>query len=489
MTLGELLENIMMKNLIGREKEQAILQEALVSGESEMIAVTGRRRVGKTFLVRSVYADKIDLEFTGVQNAPRQEQIDNFCFLLQQFAGNEHNLPTPKNWLTAFHQLITVLESKKKRKKKLILFFDELPWLATKKSGFLRAFGFFWNNWATKNNVIVVICGSAASWIIEKVVKDKGGLHNRITKRINVKPFNLAETKTFFKSRNVKLNHYHTVLIYMIMGGIPHYLKEVKSGKSAVQNIDDICFSNEGLLTDEFVNLYPALFEQADNHIAVIRALATKKQGLTRQKIIETAKLPQGGGTSKVLNELLYSGFISEYYPFGKKRRDMLYRLTDEYSLFYLNFIEKRKRNVQGAWQALSQTSTFKAWSGYAFESLCLKHIDAIKSALKISGIYSEASGFIHQGNDVMSGAQIDLLIDRNDQVINLCEIKFYKTTYSITKSYAEQLRNKIAVFSQVSKTKKQIFLTMITTFGVTENKYSQELTDHNLTMDILFFE
>ena len=271
------------------------------------------------------------------------------------------------------------------------------------------------------------------------------------------------------------------------MGGIPHYLKEVKSGKSAIQNINDICFTNEGLLTDEFINLYPALFEESDNHIAVIRALATKKQGLTRQKIIDLAKLPRGGGTSKVLNELLYSGFISEYYPFGKKRRDMLYRLTDEYSLFYLHFIEKRKRNVQSAWQALSQTSTFKAWSGYAFESLCLKHIDEIKDALKISGIYSEPSSFVFKGNDILPGAQIDLLIDRNDQVINLCEIKFCNTTYGITKPYAKQLRNKIAVFSQISKTKKQIFLTMITTFGIMENKYSQELTDQNLTMDVLF--
>lgn len=478
-----------MKKLIGREKERLILEEALASGESEMIAVTGRRRVGKTFLVRSVYADKIDLEFTGVQNAPRQEQIDNFRFLLQQFAGDEHNLPKPKNWLTAFHQLITVLNSKKNSKKKLILFFDELPWLATKKSGFLRAFGFFWNNWATKNNVIVVICGSAASWIIEKVVKDKGGLHNRITKRINVKPFNLAETETFFDSRNIRLNHYQTALIYMIMGGIPHYLKEVKPGKSAIQNINDICFLKEGLLSDEFVNLYPALFEQSDNHIAIIRALATNKRGLTRKKIIELAKLPQGGGTSKVLNELIYSGFISEHYPFGKKRRDMLYRLTDEYSLFYLNFIEKRKRNVQDAWQELSQSSTFKSWSGYAFESLCLKHIPQIKKALQIGGVYSESSGFLYRGDDTYPGIQIDLLIDRNDQVINICEIKFYNGPFTITKDYAEKLRTKITVFSEVTKTRKQIFLTLISTFGITQNKNSIGLIDNSITMDALFDE
>ena len=476
-----------MKKLIGRKQEIDILNNALVSDEAEMVAVTGRRRVGKTFLVRSVYKGKIDLEFTGVQNAPRREQLDSFHFLLSQFSGNEQTLKQPKNWLEAFHQLITALGGKKKPKRKLILFFDELPWMATKKSGFLRAFGFFWNNWASKKNIVVVICGSSASWMIEKVVKDKGGLHNRITKRIHLKPFTLAEAEAFLKSQKLRLNRYQTVLLYMIMGGIPHYLKEVKAGKSAVQNIDDICFSDEGLLADEFINLYPALFEYSDSHIAVVRALATKWKGLTRAEIIKTTKLPNGGGMTKILNGLKHSGFISGYYPFGKKKKDMLYRLTDEYSLFYINFIEKRKRNVQSAWKALSQTAMFKSWSGYAFESLCLKHIDAIKEALKIGGIYAEHSSFIFQGNDALPGTQIDLLIDRNDQVINLCEIKFHKATFSLTKSYAGQLRNKIAIFSQATKTKKQVFLTMITSFGIIENKHSQELVDNSLTMDVLF--
>jgi len=319
-----------MKNkFIGREKEQALLKDAISSGESEMIAVIGR----------------IDIEFTGVQNATRKEQLASFHFLLQRYAGTTLALPIPKNWLSAFHHLITVLEAKKTHKKQ-ILFFDELPWLATKKSGFLKALGFFWNNWASKNNIIVVICGSAASWMIQKVVKDKGGLHNRITRRINLKPFTLGETEAFLKSKNLKLNRYHTLLLFMIMGGIPHYLKEVRTGKSAIQNIDAICFSENGLLFDEFTNLYPALFEHSDNHIAIIRALATKWKGLTRTEIIKLTKLADGGGLTKVLNELKHSGFIADYYPFGKKYKDKLYRLTDEYSLFYINFIEKRKRNI-----------------------------------------------------------------------------------------------------------------------------------------------
>ena len=477
----------MTNKLIGREREQAILQQAIQSDESEMVAIIGRRRVGKTFLIRSVYGDKIDIEFTGVQNATRNEQLASFHFLITRYAKDSTAIKPPKNWLEAFHQLITVLDKKRKPKKKIILFFDELPWLATKKSGFLKALGFFWNNWASKNNVILIICGSAASWMIQKVVKDRGGLHNRITKRINLKPFTLAETEVFLKSKKVKLNRYHILLIYMIMGGIPHYLKEIKAGKSAIQNIDDICFSEEGLLADEFTNLYPALFEHSDTHIAVIRALSTKWKGLTRADIIKVGKLKDGGGITKVLEELKHSGFLSDYYPFGKKSKDKLYRLTDEYSLFYLHFIEQQKRNVKDAWKALSQTATFRAWSGYAFESLCLKHIGKIKNALEIGGIYSEESSFIFRGNDSLDGIQIDLLIDRNDQVINLCEMKFQRTPFNITKAYASQLSKKIAVFSEVSKTKKQVFLTMITAYGITENDYSQALIDNDLTMDILF--
>jgi AAA+ ATPase superfamily predicted ATPase len=476
-----------MVQLIGRQPEIKILTQAFDSEESEMVAVIGRRRVGKTFLVRNVLNDKIDLEFTGIQNTTSKPQIENFHFLLSNFAENTTSLPVPKNWLEAFRQLITVLENEPKPNRKRVLFFDELPWLASKKSGFLAAFGFFWNNWASKNNVLVIICGSAASWMIKRVVQNRGGLHNRITKRIYLKSFTLQETEAYFNSRNINLDRYQIAQIYMIMGGIPHYLKEVQSGKSAIQNIDDICFSEAGLLQNEFINLYHALFEKAENHIAIIRALGKKWKGLTRKEVVQFSELSESGSITRTLDELIHSGFVSSYYPFGKKKKEMLYRLTDEYSLFYLHFIENKRLQESGMWTKLSQTPIYKSWSGYAFGSLSLKHILQIKYALQIGGIYSENASFYFSGNDDFSGTQIDLLIDRNDNVINLCELKFYNDTFTITKEYADKLRQKSGTFKTISKTKKQIFITIISTFGLSPNKNSLGLIDNALDLDALF--
>jgi len=350
--------------LTGRLKEQKLLSRALKSKQPEMIAVIGRRRVGKTFLIGSVYKKNIDFEITGIQYADKQEQLKNFMIRFKQFFKPKQAVDEPKDWIDAFHLLTQFLSKKRKRGKKVV-FFDELPWLASKRSGFLKGLSYFWNSWAIQQHIVVVICGSAASWMIDKVVNHKGGLHNRITQRIYLQPFTLCETGLYFKARKINLDHYQILHLYMAMGGIPHYLNEVKKGLSAVQNIDQISFAKNGLLYDEFDKLFSALFNQADAHMQVVRALAKKAIGLTRSEIIKVTKLKDGGGLSKVLKELEHSGFISKYYPFDKKKKDSLFRLTDEYSLFYLKFIEKNKTKGKVSWQQLSQTQSYKTWCGY----------------------------------------------------------------------------------------------------------------------------
>lgn len=451
-----------------------------------MVSVIGRRRVGKTFLVKSVYQEKIDFEITGIQHATRREQLRNFMLQISKYSGGSFPLTEPKDWLEAFYLLSKFLELKKKPGK-TIVFLDELPWLATHKSGFLKGLSWFWNSWATNQPIVVVICGSAASWMIKNVVHNKGGLHNRITKRIYLKPFDLAETERFFKAKNLNFDRYQILHLYMAMGGVPHYLDEIETGKSAAQNIDAICFSENGLLWDEFPKLYASLFENSEVHVRIIRALAGKQKGLTRSEIVLNSRLPEGGGASTVIGELLHSGFISTYQPFGKKKKDTLYRLTDEFSLFYLQFMENNRQEGAGIWQQLSKTQAYITWAGYAFENICLKHIPQIKKALGISGVYSTASSFFKKGNEEEEGIQFDLLMDRNDHVINICEIKFYGAEVTIDKAMAMDYRNKMAAFKEATRTRKQVFLTMITTFGVKQNQYSLGLVDASLTMDDLF--
>lgn len=476
----------MSVQFVGRKSEVAILQKALASQEPEMISVIGRRRVGKTFLVHNVFEGIIDFEIAGIQKAEGNEQLRNFAARLREFFPKAIILQPPKDWLDAFMLLIELLKQKKVERK-LVVFLDELPWLATHKSGFLKGLSFFWNSWAVRQNIVVILCGSAASWMIRKILKDRGGLHNRVTKRIRLQPFNLAETKAYLESRNIVFDHYQLLHLYMALGGIPHYLKEVERGQSVVQNINRICFSQDGLLRDEFSNLYPALFDFPDYHNAIVRALSTKYSGMSRTEILKAADLPDGGRITRVLEELTESGFIQPFPSYGKKKKDKLYRLIDEYSLFYLRFIEKNRHDSKEAWQALSQTQSYKVWSGYAFETICLKHVPQIKKALGISGIYSISSSFLKKATTEEPGVQIDLLIDRNDQVINLMETRFYNTEFTITKDYAAKLREKIRVFQESTRTKKQLFLTFITTFGLKENQHSLGLVSSEIKMDSLF--
>jgi AAA+ ATPase superfamily predicted ATPase len=472
-----------MGTFIGRTEEVNILQGALKTTESEMVAVIGRRRVGKTLLIRSAYKKNIVFEMTGSQKSSLKEQLQNFANQLQLFSKSPVPIAVPVSWPAAFRQLSSFFDKQKSSQKK-VLFFDELPWLASHKSRFLSAFGYFWNTWASQKNIVVVICGSAASWMIEKVVNNKGGLHNRITKLISLAPFTLAETKKYLLSRKIPLNYYQTIQLYMVMGGIPHYLKEIEAGKSAAQNIDSICFGKNGILKDEFSNLYPSLFDNASNHISIIRALATKWKGLSRKEIIDITKLPDGGSVTKYLTELSQSGFITPYMPYGKTKKDTLFRLTDEYSLFYLKFIENKRKQ---SWLNLSQLQTWKSWSGYAFENICLKHSQQIKNALGISGVYSEESSFVYKGDEHAKGFQIDLLIDRLDNTINLCEMKFHESEFTITQAYAKTLRERIAQFKTQTKTRKNVFLTFISTFGIKPNLHSIGIVNQEITMDVLF--
>jgi predicted AAA+ superfamily ATPase len=475
-----------MDKLTGRWDEIKMLSDALGSTEAELIAVFGRRRVGKTFLIRSVYKNNMLFEFTGVHEAPLKEQLINFGLAMKTAAKSPLRPSAPATWIEAFYLLQEYLTPKLDEKS--ALFFDEFPWINTPKSGFLNAFGHFWNTWASlQKNLVIVICGSAASWMIKNIVNNKGGLHNRISRKIRLMPFTLCETEEYLHSRAVNLDRYQLLQLYMALGGIPQYLKSIKPGESATAAIDRLCFTKDGDLKGEFNNLYQSLFDHAENHITVIKALSKQAKGLTRKEIMDSCNLSSGGTATKILEELVESGFITPYTPFDKKIKDSIYKLTDEYSLFYLKFMDKARAKGAGTWIKIAETPSWKSWSGYAFEGICQKHSLQLKKALGISGVLTAESAWRYTAPANDRGVQIDLLIDRSDRCINVCEIKYTGADFTIDKTYAALLQQKLNIFKEKTKTRKALLLTMITTYGVRKNDYYTGLVQNEITMADLF--
>ena len=473
-----------MKEIIGRFEEKRVLDKLKLSDRSEFIALFGRRRVGKTFLVREYFNNQFAFHLTGLANVTTSQQLLNFDLQLKRVSSKEY--ANSKNWIEAFFSLTDYLESIEKNEKKVI-FMDELPWLDTRNSDFISGLEHFWNNWADgQKNVLLIVCGSAASWMINNVIQSKGGLHNRLTARIKIQPFSLKETADFIKHKGCSFTPNQIVLLYMVMGGIPYYLEAISKGKSVAQIIQCAFFDENAPLKDEFKQLYKALFKKHDIYEKTVEILASKNKGFTRTELINTGELSSGGTITKVLEELEESGFITAYSSFDNKKKNTVFRLSDFYTSFYFRFIAKAQQKKEpNYWQNIQNQPVFNTWKGIAFEQVCLAHVKEIKSALGISGVISYQDTWIGSAND--QKVQIDFLIDRQDQVINLIECKFLNDEFVIDKEYALKLRRKISVFKDATKTKKAVHLILITSFGVLKNEYYFELVQNSLETDLFF--
>jgi len=469
--------------IIGRHIEKAQFQEYINSESSEFVVIYGRRRIGKTFLIREFFNKKFDFYHTGVANSDKDTQLSEFNYSLQQTAQKLPNTPV-NSWFDAFHKLEHLLENSKNKKKKVV-FLDELPWMDTQKSGFVQALELFWNKWASaRNDILLITCGSAASWLFDNVINSRGGLHNRATQQIHLKSFTLAECEEFFKEKKVVLSRKQIAEAYMIFGGVPYYLNFFKKNLSLPQNVDAILFAEGAPLKNEFLSLYKSLFNHSDKYIGIVKALGTKTKGLTRDEILTSTKQTNGGGFSKLLKDLELSGFIRKYYSIDKKEKDAIYQLTDFFTLFYFNFIANQKHNDNNFWQHSIDNAQHRAWSGFAFEQLCLYHLSLVKQKLGISGVLTNVASWIGTYNH--KKVQIDLLIDRNDGIINLCEMKFSKGVFTLDKVTLQNLLNKTEVFRQNIKSKKAIHLTMLTPFGISQNEYASEI-NAEIILDDLF--
>ncbi len=477
----------MSKNiLIGRTKECERLGECMESFQAQLVIVYGRRRVGKTYLINEYFNNDFAFKITGTYNKGKEVQLRNFNSALSRKTKNKDKVP--KDWFEAFDRLRDYIETLDEDKKQ-IFFFDEMPWLDNQKSDFLSAFEWFWNDWAsTRDNLIFIVCGSATSWMDENIANNKGGLFNRQTCKLYLKPFKLNEVEEYLQLKKINWSRYDIIQCYMIMGGIPYYLSLLSNKLSLNQNIDKLFFMDGGELWDEFAHLYKTLFSNSDSYIKVVEALSKKRGGLTRKEIINEISKTSSGDLTKILKNLTLSGFVRVSGFYKKKKKDALFQLCDYYTSFYFRYIRDNYGKDEHFWSNSVDNPSRTSWEELVFEQVCRDHIAAIKHKLGISGVLSEESSwFIRADKEKqIPGAQIDLLISRRDRVITVCEIKFSRGEYEIKKDYDLNLRNKMETFKHATNCKESIQLIMITTYGVKKNLYSSVI-QNQVTMDDLF--
>lgn len=470
--------------MIGREKEIKVLMDAFQADESKFIAVYGRRRIGKTYLIRETFSHRFAFQHAGAANGNLRQQLFEFTASMKEAGFTDFKKPV--SWLEAFEILKDLIRQSSEKKK--IIFLDELSWMDTPKSDFMVALESFWNGWASnRKDILLIVCSSSTSWILNHVIHNKGGLYNRLSAQIHLEPFTLSECEKMVQTMHIVFTRQQILLCYMIMGGVPFYWSLLKRGLSFSQNIDEIFFSENAPLKNEFEYLYASIFKKPDDHIKIIEALSDKKFGLTRDEIISKTKLTNSGALTKKLEELEECGFIRKYNAFGSKKKNAIYQIIDCFTLFYYSFA-KRKPDDPHFWSNQINTPAINTWQGLAFERVCLLHIKQLKNTLGISGVLTQVNSWYctRDADEGIYGSQIDLMIVRRDQVINICEMKYSEYDYTVTEKDVQSMKRKIQDFQYVTKCKYAIHPTLITTNGISENAYAYEF-QNIITLDDLF--
>ena len=475
-------------SLVGRNRETRLLLKLSGEQKAHLVALYGRRRVGKTFLVRSLFSTREHyFELTGLHRGKLGQQLQNFALALQRTFYPTVQVASPSSWREAFLWLGKALRTLPPGAHPIV-FLDELPWLATRRSGCLEALEYSWNTELCQiPNLLLIACGSAASWMLDNVIHGKGGLYNRVSRSILLQPFTIAETASFLRSKSIHLPPKHALDLYMTIGGIPFYLEQIDRGSSVAQSINELCFNADGGLYDEFPRLFSSLFEKSTIHESIVRALAKKPMGLSRGEIQRVTGQSSGGTFNKQLKELEAAGFIRSFVPWGFRRKYRFFRIIDEYSLFFLNWIEPYRQRAGSTirtnyWLAQTRTPAYQAWKGLAFETMALKHHQQIETQLGITNIPKTVGSWRYIARAPHEdGAQIDLLFDRDDGTINLCELKYSDQKYSIDKTYFRSLLRKLRVFRERTKTKKHLLLVLVTACGASENRYFHEVVDNQV--------
>ena len=475
----------MTYRLIARQRECDELTRCMESDKSEFVIICGRRRIGKTYLVERYFGGKFDFRYVGGHNMRTREQLRNFSKALRKYSGRK--MPEFADWYEAFDALEEYLGSLPQDRKKVI-FIDEMPWMDSSRSNFVSALENFWNGWANSQyNIVLVATGSATSWMVDKLLMNRGGLHNRITRRLYLSPFTLHETEEYLKNRHTTWDRYEMLQCYMLTGGVPFYLDLIEPRETLARNIDRLCYEEDGALGKEFDELYNAVFPNAETYISVVRLLSEHKNGMTRKEIGEKLGL-NGTNLSRIIKNLEKCNFIGKRAQFGNKKNEAIYRLIDFYTLFYFKFIENNLSLDKMWWTHHLDSGSINAWRGLTFEIICMEHHRQIKQALGISGMATSVSTWrcYPDAKNNLPGAQIDMIIERADRMIHLCEMKFSQKAYNISSEYEQKLRDRMWLFDTKTKNSKPLVHTFVTTFGLGEGRH-HSIVHSEVTMDDLF--
>jgi len=478
-----------MAQIIGRKKEQEELLRIFNKKQAQLVAVYGRRRVGKTFLVRELLKEHFVFYHTGISPLELEgrnlldAQLTAFASTLTYSGASISGKPS--SWTEAFQWLRDFLMEQDPGKR-MVVFIDEMPWMDTPRSGFISAFEHFWNGWgAGQDNLMLIICGSATSWIEDNLINGYGGLYDRTSAEIRLSPFTLEETEQMLHSQDVMLSRYDIIQAYMAVGGIPYYLSYFQPGKSLAKNIDTLFFERKAKLQNEFERLFNSIFSSPERFKTIVRLLAKRHAGYSRDEIAKLTGIPSGKELSKALKTLEASDFIIRYKPFENDGKHLLYRLTDHFCLFYLRFVDGASHPAD-YWQRNENAPSINSWRGIAFEEVCLSHLPQLKHALGISGVGVEASPWTLRGTETQEGMQIDLVLKRNDRVVNLCEMKFSVSEYEVDKSYEMKLRNRLQFIQNMINRRDSVQMTLVTTFGLKQGIHSG-IFQQTVTIDDLF--
>lgn len=475
----------MNSKLVARHEECEELKRCMESDESEFVIVCGRRRIGKTYLVEQYFNKRYDFKFVGGHGLDTRDQLRSFAKALSKYSGRKQ--AELRDWMDAFDALEAYLGAIPDNRRKVV-FIDEMPWIDSKRSDFVKALENFWNGWACgEENIVLIATGSATSWMVDKLVMNRGGLHNRITSHIYLTPFSLRETEEYLRQRRFPWDRYQILQAYMVFGGVPYYLKQLNAKESLAQNIDRLCFREGGMLRHEFDELYNALFSNADAYIAVVKALSAHKSGLTHKEISEKVGF-NGANLTRILRNLEQCNFITRRAQYGYKKKDAVFRLVDFYTLFYFKFLENDLSFSEHWWTEHLDSGSVRAWMGLTFELICLQHHRQVKNALGVGGVATSVSTwrYVADKDSALRGGQIDMVMERADRMVHLFEIKFAEGKFTITKDYEEKVRKRLWLFKEVTNTTKSVVQTFITTFGLS-NPHSWHIVHSEVTMDDLF--